>query len=193
MPLPLWTWQHPLHRRFQHLQIPPLELVKRSQRRLMSLDDPAPRRASEKNPLRRPRTHRPCLETQRPGCGVAVRHRGRWSRARGRAGLQPAAGNTLLVPFESLPGRGWPSCSRASSGAPAASFQPLPTADCGAPKPVACRSDTIARRASLHCEVHHTVGSWHPGSLAAPVRHHLRPEQVAAFPVGSGEATEERT
>src|SRR3954453_10270971 len=46
------------------------------------------------------------------------------------------------------PGVG-PSCSRASNGAPAASSQPLPIADCGAPKPVACRSETVAHRASL--------------------------------------------
>ena len=154
---------------------------------------PAPRRASEKNLFRRPRTHRPCFETQ----AARLRSRRATPRsmvARARPSRTSACRRKYIARSIRISPRAWgPSCSRASSGAPAASFQPLPTADCGAPKPVACRSDTIARRASLHCEVHHTVGSWHPGSLAAPVRHHLRPEQVAAFPVGSGEATEERT
>jgi hypothetical protein len=102
-------WQHSLHRHFQHtntaVELVPPRSGEVSNGRCRSMT-PVPRRASEKNPLRPRRTHRPCLETQWPGYAVAVRHRGRWSRARGRAGLQPAVGNTWLVPFEPLPMHG---------------------------------------------------------------------------------------
>lgn len=141
---------------------------------------PAPRRASEKNLFRRPRTHRPCFETQ----AARLRSRRATPRsmvARARPSRTSACRRKYIARSIRISPRAWgPSCSRASNCALRLHSS-------------RCRSETIAHRASLHCEVHHTVGSWHPGSLAAPVRHHLRPEQVAAFPVGMGEATEERT
>jgi hypothetical protein len=60
---------------------------------------PGTRRACPKNRTLRPRAHRPWFEIQLPRCADDARRRDLWSPGRGRSGLQPAAGNILLVPF----------------------------------------------------------------------------------------------